>query len=775
MKHISILLAMSLVVTVAMADIPLKIDLKSPVKGNYIIEAYQTDMGGGGYIVGIVQDVINPGILYARSDVAGVFKSVNGGISWTPCNGGLDKMADHYCHSLALDPFDNQSLLRASGDVRDNHFVGRLHRSTDGGKNWYVVKDSLDYYGNGPTRQYGELICYNPQKEGEVMAGTYSKGIWKSLDGGSSWKYSGLKGERISCVQFVDNRIYVGTLSDYSFFKEKLTKEQVKHCLAEFQDFPRNTPGRLYMSEDGGKHWKVIYEDKEIGLLELVVTDNGNTVLFASQNGVYRSVNGGKIFNRIKDLPQESRYRTLVQSVQNPNVLYTAEEFPTRYPITIYKSENKGESWFPINTDCKPENMYGFPAEWHGQNPSKIGSAVSHILPDCNDPNKIYIANWWGVTTTYDGGKNFYGHQFKGIGIICCECLVKHPTREGVWACGVCDHAPALSFDDGDSYRMAPITVGPGRAVAFSKRNPNLMIFASQRKGQYMRLYKSDDLGETGRVVWDEKGDNFIQDIKEDPLVPGRFWVYMEGHSNSNTEDEVPAGIYLSNDYGETWEKVNNPSWGKIPTIPAEAFKIDQDLTPIVNHQRKNGCGTCQMLALDPLKKDVIYVGEWTQGIFRSDDAGNNWVKISHPLPFNQRKNSILSLVYTDPYKSGVIYAGFWNGGLWRSDDYGKSWSKIRPEGLEKYNASCMSISRNDAGESLMVLACSNHPLGDTPTTLYVSKDNGQEWTDIYDSSLGCLRWISVVADAQKKRIHTATAGSGIFYFDINSREYGHL
>ena len=59
---------------------------------------------------------------------------------------GLDKMSDHYCHSLVLDPFDNQSLLRASGDVRDFHFVGRIHRSTDGGKSWYLVKDGLDYY-----------------------------------------------------------------------------------------------------------------------------------------------------------------------------------------------------------------------------------------------------------------------------------------------------------------------------------------------------------------------------------------------------------------------------------------------------------------------------------------------------------------------------------------------------------------------------------------------------------------------------------------------------
>ena len=223
----------------------------------------------------------------------------------------------------------------------------------------------------------------------------------------------------------------------------------------------------------------------------------------------------------------------------------------------------------------------------------------------------------------------------------------------------------------------------------------------------------------------------------------------------------------MSNDYGENWEKVCNPCWGNIATLPAEEFQIDKDLTPIVNHQRKNGCGTGQMIALDPFKKDVIYVGEWTEGVFRSDNAGKSWVKISNKLPFDKKRNSVLSLVYADPYRSGVIYAGFWNGGLWKSENYGLSWSKIKPFGKKKYNASSMSISRDENGRSLMVLACSNHPLGDTPVQLLISTDEGNEWTDIYDSSLGCLRWISVVADAKKQRIHTATAGSGIFYFDI--------
>ena len=157
-----------------------------------------------------------------------------------------------------------------------------------------------------------------------------------------------------------------------------------------------------------------------------------------------------------------------------------------------------------------------------------------------------------------------------------------------------------------------------------------------------MRLYKSKDMGKTGHIVWEQKGQNFLQDIKEDPLVPGRFWAYMEGNIDTNVDGEIPAGRYVSNDFGEEWEKVNNPCWGNIETLPAEEFKIDKDLTPIVNYQHKNGCGTGQMMALDSQKKDVIYVGEWTEGIFRSDDAGKNWERVDKNLPFDKKKNSVL-------------------------------------------------------------------------------------------------------------------------------------
>lgn len=745
------------------------LQLVSCVKGNYEVCISQADLGGGGYITGMIQDIKKPGVLYARSDVAGVFKTTNGGKSWKPVNGGLTLMSDHYCHSLAIDPYDSQCLLRASGDVRNFRFTGRLHRTEDGGKHWTLVKDGLDYYGNGNTRQFGELICYNPLKKGEVYAGSLSKGLWKSSDGGQTWECKGLKGERIISVNSCNNNVYVTTCSDEGLY-ETTDSVELEQKIKSAQDFHRNKSSKIYVSEDGGNHWNIIFENKNLGIFEAVILDQGMTILFTSRQGIYRSTNGGKSFEKVTAIPTKSHYRTLIKSPHNETI-YASEEFSTINPIAIYVSHDKGETWSAISHNVQPENLFEFPA-WHTQKPSQITAAVSHLLVDIQNPQKLYICNWWGVTITYDHGKNFYGHDFKGLGILCSETLVKHPTRQEVLVLGTCDHKPALSVDYGLSYDMIPPTGGPARAIAFSRFKSNLMLYAAETKLKQCYLYYSEDLGKSSRVVWTLHGKNFIQAIKEDPIVEGRFWALVEGDTRQPKPGEISAGIYVSTNFGKNWEKVKNPCWGDIATIPAEEFYVDANLTPIVNYQYKNGAGTGQLLTLDAIQKDVLYVGEWTEGIYRSSDAGTTWKKISRTLPFDVQQNQILSLIYADPQKTGVIYSGFWNGGLWKSTDYGNSWHKVNLDNKQiAYNVTSMDIDRNDKGESIIVVACSNHLLGDTPTKIFVSDDEGKSWIDVYDKALGSLRIMGVQADVDLQRLHVASDGNGLFYFDLNKRK----
>jgi photosystem II stability/assembly factor-like uncharacterized protein len=744
------------------------VELSKYQKGSEHVTVFQSDMGGGGYITGIVQDPKNVNILYARSDVAGVFKSFDGGKSWNLKNSGLNKMSDNYCHSLAMDPYNSKLLLRASGDVRGFKFVGRIHRSVDGGESWNLVADGLDYYGNGSTRMFGELIAFNPLKKGKVAAGTYSKGVWLSDDEGKSWKYGGLKDERIASVQYHNNVLYVATIDDKFVAPKSKDTSFINKKLRSFQDKPRYKAARIYISRNQGKSWEVLFErDDILAVYEMVILDKGRTILFTSITGVHISLDGGKTFNLIKDLPNRTTYRSLTQSPLNTSILYAAEmTSPEGIDIPIYRSEDKGKSWKLISKNLGKENLHLFPS-WHGTNPKKIGDArISHILPDYKNPNKLYISNWWGVTITEDLGKNYYGNFFKGIGIICCEGLVRSLSQPNKIVAAICDHAPAMSNDDADGFNiLVNNNMGPARVVCLSKSNPDLLLYAAETKGEKAMLCKSVDGGKTAIVKWKLKSDNFIQDIKEHPLIPGCFWAYVEGTSKS----EIAPGIYVSMDEGDTWKPIKDNPFASFSSIPMNEYKIESDLLPIVNYQDKNGCGTGQLISFDYFQKEVAYVGEWTSGVFRTTDGGTSWeeVGIRNGLPFDTTKNEVLQFIYTHPYKKGTVYAGFWNKGVWQSDNFGETWKQLVINKNSLFNASSMHIDRDDVGNELIVVAASNHPLGDYETALLVSSNNGEKWTDIYDNSVGCLRFISVVADTKNKTIYTATAGNGVVYYKL--------
>jgi photosystem II stability/assembly factor-like uncharacterized protein len=167
---------------------------------------HQSILNGGGFIAGLLQDPQQPQTLYARADVAGVFKSVDGGKTWAAKNHGMTAYHQHDVRSFALSPHQPQLLFRASGSVRGWRCFGTIHKSTDGGDDWTPVCRDVDFYGNGETRQYGEVLQVDPHRPEVVIAGGYSAGLWISRDTGDHWTYAGLRDERISCVCFHPER-----------------------------------------------------------------------------------------------------------------------------------------------------------------------------------------------------------------------------------------------------------------------------------------------------------------------------------------------------------------------------------------------------------------------------------------------------------------------------------------------------------------------------------------------------------------------------------------
>lgn len=729
----------------------------------------QSRLQGGGFIAGLLQDPHQPHILYARSDVAGVFRSEDGGCSWKPCNNGMTAYHQHDVRSFAISPHDSRILFRGTGSVRGGDFFGFIHRSTDGGTSWHQVSETVDFYGNGELRQYGEVIQVDPYHPSRVIAGGYTKGVWISHDLGETWTYSGLKDERICTVAYhpaCPNVIYVGTVG--SFDDDPL-------FVAQQYDYVRPNPARLYRSRDGGESWETLCEG--VDFAELAFDPSAPHVIHAAcvSAGVMRSTDDGQTW-RAASL---SRYKigTIAVDPRQPNTIYAAAETfpnfdPDVPPIGLYRSDDAGETWRLIKWHTSAD-LCNYPS--YMELPY-AGWAVAKIRVDVRDSRTLYLSNWYGVAVSSDGGETWDAHGYEGMENICVEHVAAHPAQANRVYLTAADHSPMVSADAGKTFSSMPRPKGtrtqPDSTAFIASKFDSTLIFYGIKGSGVGAIVKANTDGGDPRIVWQGEGTPdtepsrlmfqsraaavSVQALVEDPFTAGTLYAYIDGLVACG------AGVMRSTDWGETWHYLANPFPPQLTRVPHQREWIENELLSVVIAQTKNVCGTNQLMCADPFQAATLYIGEWTEGIFRSTDGGKSWDSIGQGLPFQREHASVLTVVRADPQRAGTLYAGFIREGVWRSEDRGASWVKLFPHDDTLFNASSLSV----VGQTIAVVC---EPLYYAPcaSAVWVSKDSGTTWTNIYDPTLGAIRWKSAALTGDGATLYAGSCGNSVFYLSL--------
>jgi len=157
---------------------------------------------GGRRLTGVVMARSDADVVVVRSSAFGLARITDGGKTWTPANGNLtgDDLA---VRSVAIHPRDPRIMLRACGTGSGR---GRLWKSADGGRSWKRLPFTGDFDGTGPSALCGEVVAFDVYHPDTLCAGTESKGFFRSTDGGATWKAlklesgKGLAGHRITSV-----------------------------------------------------------------------------------------------------------------------------------------------------------------------------------------------------------------------------------------------------------------------------------------------------------------------------------------------------------------------------------------------------------------------------------------------------------------------------------------------------------------------------------------------------------------------------------------------
>ena len=581
----------------------------------------------------------------------GIFKSTNGGATWTRKDQGVIEKEGITFRGITVDPTDSDIVYAAAelsswvwnkGQPRSGREFdmtgGVVYKTTDGGESWAEVwrGDNLARYiwiNPRDTRMLyvstgifdREAANSNPQT-GEPGG----EGILKSIDGGKTW----------IAINNGLNNLYVGSLFMHPANPDIL--------LAGTGNNQYSASNGVYLSNDGGANWKHVLRGQNMEAVEFSVSDP--SIAYAgSEDSIYRSEDGGVTWEKVSGGGENGWGSPGVRAgfpidfqadPRNPNRIFANE-----YGGGNFLSEDGGVTWADASR--------GY-----------TGAAVRAIAVDLAQPGRVIVAARSGIFVSSDGGVNWMGLSYPPVVSMDWNAVAIDPTNpqhivaETNWS-----NFLVNSRDGGMTWKRA-----------FS--------FGEQRVGWHAIVFAPSD----SNIVY-AGSTGFFSAGSFDSSQPGN-------------------GIYLSRDGGDSWTPANDAL-----TQDASVYGLAVDLqNPQVVYAATSNHGLLKTadggqnwqtvqgglpqaggttVTISPTNTNFILAGFERKALYLSTDGGQTW----KPSARGMNPEAQITSVVFDPTSSGeVVYAADFFGGVYRSSDGGQTWSAIN-NGLLMRSVNALAIS----------------------------------------------------------------------------------
>lgn len=609
------------------------------------------------------------------------------------------------------------------------HSSGGLWKSTNGGTTFESI------FNDGNTLALG-AIALDPDNPNVVYAGTgegtvrntasYGDGIYKTLDGGKTWKHLGLENtERFA-------RIVVNPLHTKIVFAAAMGHE-----------FGLNAERGLYRSTDGGNTWKkVLYVNDTTGASDVTLDPTNPNVVFAGMydylrqpwhfrsggpgSGLYRSTDGGDTWVKLTDpalhngLPAGPLGRIDVRvSRSNPRVVYTVIE--SREGV-LWRSDDGGDTWRLVNNNRRINSRPFY---------------FSNIRIDPVDENRIYLLAVYPQISE-DGGKTFrdipYDQWFGDTHALWIDPT--NPSR----LLGGSDGGFFISNDRGATWDFINnMPMAQAYHVALDMADPYHVLGGFQ--DHEMWRGPSDRWNETGARAGD--------------------WRRMRGHADGTfivADPRDPNIVYYVGQGDMTSFDWRTHEERYIQPYPVASAGTGDNMLKY----RFNWNSPILMSRFNP---DVIYHA--ANVVFKTTDGGNSWTLISPDLTTNNPEEEKLSGGPISPDNSTAefhctivslaesqfdpktLWAGTDDGNVQVTHDGGAHWTNVSGniQGLPK-ESWVTSINTSYADAKTVYVSFDRHMMDDFAPYAYVTHDGGSTWTRI---SEGLSGYVHIIAPDPKQ------------------------
>jgi photosystem II stability/assembly factor-like uncharacterized protein len=629
-----------------------------------------------------------------------------------------------------IGPFRGGRSLTAAGipgDPTTYYFGatgGGVWKSTDAAMTWSPVfdKEGTAAIGSIAVASSNHNIIYAGTGEACIRGNiSHGDGVYRSLDGGKTWKNTGLRDSRAIGKVIVNP-----------------TNPDVVFVAALGHPYGSNTERGIFRTTDGGKTWeRVLYKDENTGGIDVAFDPHNSNILFAALwqarrtswsmssggpgSGLYRSNDGGTTWKHIEEhgLPKGPYGKIGVSVAANSDRVYALIE--AHNPDGgLYRSDDGGESWQLVNPD---HSLWQRP--WY----------YMHVIADPRDENVLYIMNVESYKST-DGG-----HLFNKI-------RVPHGDNHGLWIDPMNTRRMIASNDGG-----VTVTLDGGKNWTREDNQPTAQFYhvitdsatpyrvygPQQDSGTVAIASRSDD-GSIDRSDWYDVGGGEAGYIAPDPRDPNI--VYAADYQGNITRYDRHIG--------------------QVKAITEQPELSDARGAANLEH-RFQWTAPVMLSRHDP--NTLYHAGE---RLFKTTDGGVHWQAISPDLTRNDKEkqkasggditiddsgteyyDTIFALAES-PIQKGLLWAGTDDGLIQLTQDEGKTWTNVTPKDMPEWSrVSQIDPSTFDAGTAYV--AVDRHQFDDLRPYMYKTSDYGKSWTKL-GPGIPDTTFVRVVREDPKRR-----------------------
>ncbi|WP_282180159.1 WD40/YVTN/BNR-like repeat-containing protein [Maribacter stanieri] len=643
-------------------------------------------------------DVVNsnPDIMYVGTASGGLWKSTSGGIKWDPI---FDKEVTASIGAVAIQQSNPSVIWAGTGEGNPRNSLNGgygVYKSLDGGKTWKSM-------GLEKTRHI-HRIKIDPMNPNTVYVGAIGspwgehpeRGVFKTTDGGETWEK----------VLFVNNKTGVADLIMDPTNPNKLIAAMWEHKRDPWFFNSGGSGSGLHITHDGGKNWKKLSEEEglpagDLGRIGVAIAPGKPDVIYAlveaKKNALYKSEDGGFKWKKINEKDDIGNrpfyYSEIYVDPENENRVFSVFTY-------VNVSQDGGKNFEQLMPAYRADNGVhpDHHAFWiHPDNGQFMMDGNDGGLNISKDGGKTWrfvgnlpVAQFYHIATDNEYPYNVYGGmQDNGSWRGPAYVWKAQGIRNSYWQ--------EISF--GDGFDVVPDPVDSRYGYTMSQQG-NVQRFDHVTGDNYIVRPTPPDATTELRFNWNSA-------ISQDPF-------------DNSTVYFGSQFVHKSTDKALTWKVIspdlttNDPEKQK----QSESGGLSMDATGAENHTT--------ILVIEPstVEKDMLWVGSDDGRVHYTQNGGETWNDVTANIKGLPKGSWIPQIKASTRNKGEALliandYRRFnYTPYAYRTKDYGKSWTRIvDATDVESYT---LSIIEDPENPNLLFLG--------TDDGLYVSLNAGEKW-----------------------------------------------